>query len=87
MADAKKRSVDVAAQKMIDCACEAGVDISWDRLEAQDRKAALKDKGLDDKSNAAVNAQPKKPGANVLRRRLNRSRISASALDMRKQRE
>ncbi|MHC5059448.1 MAG: anaerobic carbon-monoxide dehydrogenase catalytic subunit [Planctomycetota bacterium] len=36
MADAKKRSVDVAAQKMIDCACDAGVDISWDRLEAQE---------------------------------------------------
>ncbi|MHC4199786.1 MAG: anaerobic carbon-monoxide dehydrogenase catalytic subunit, partial [Planctomycetota bacterium] len=33
---AKKRSVDPAALAMIECACEAGVDISWDRLEAQE---------------------------------------------------
>jgi len=36
VADAKKRSVDAAAQKMIACACDAGIDISWDRLEAQE---------------------------------------------------
>ncbi len=36
MADAKKRSADPAARKMIDCACESGIDIAWDRLEAQE---------------------------------------------------
>jgi len=29
-------SVDVAAQQMIDCACEAGVEIAWDRLAWQE---------------------------------------------------
>jgi len=36
MADVSKRSVDTAAQKMIACACDAGIDVSWDRLEAQE---------------------------------------------------
>ena len=46
MADAKKRSVDVAAQQMIACACEAGVDISWDRLEAQEPQCGFGKLGI-----------------------------------------
>ena len=32
----KKRTVDPAAEAMIACACEAGIDIAWDRLESQE---------------------------------------------------
>jgi carbon-monoxide dehydrogenase catalytic subunit len=46
MADAKKRSADPAAQKMIACACEAGVDISWDRLEAQEPQCGFGKMGI-----------------------------------------
>ncbi len=35
MGENKQRSVDTAAQQMIDFACEAGVPVAWDRLDAQ----------------------------------------------------
>jgi len=46
MADARKRSVDPASQKMIDCACEAGVDIAWDRLQAQEPQCGFGTLGI-----------------------------------------
>ena len=32
----EQRTCDPAAQTMLDCACEAGVETAWDRLRAQE---------------------------------------------------
>ena len=49
-------------------------------------QSSLNEKGLD-QSNTSVITQQKNFGANVLRRRLNRSEIGASAMNLRKHRE
>jgi carbon-monoxide dehydrogenase catalytic subunit len=42
----RKRSADPASQQMIECACDARIDIAWDRLEAQEPQCGFGALGL-----------------------------------------
>lgn len=46
MAERKKRSVDPAALQMIDVASDVGIDLAWDRLEAQEPQCGFGKLGI-----------------------------------------